>query len=185
MGKEICKQNPVRWVSIDPGLGGTGLAFWENDRLLVDDEEDAKGVHTIRPPDKDADWMKKALRICDKADGLFESYGPTKVVIEEPFVSLRGRKTLVAAKAGSVVKLSILSGMLIQTAINSMDYHMAIRFFKVELIPPSVWKGQLPDKALKNRIEAWAKKEKCSLPSRLSEHARDALGLGLHYLGKL
>jgi len=184
VGKKICIENPLRWVSIDPGIGGTGLAFWENDKLLVEEWDGAKGVHTIRPGKSAGDdWMEKAISICALAEEWFDDYCPTLVVIEEPFVSLRGKKTLVAAQAGSVVKLSVLAGMLVWTA-RSVLVHPE-RFFDVKPVSPMAWKGQLPDPALKARIEAWAKKTKTKLPSRLSEHARDALGLGLSHLNEL
>jgi len=183
---DVWAENPVRWVSIDPGLGGTGLAFFDNERLLVGiPEKNAPGIHTVRPDKSAAGWMEEAVSICDKAEDLFALYSPTKIVIEEPFISLKGKKTLVAANTNSVVKLSIIAGMLIWTARSVMESHRATHLFQVETVLPSKWKGQLPDKALKMRIEEWARKTKTELPKRLSEHARDALGLGLSCLKEL
>ncbi len=178
-------REPEDWVSIDPGLQGTGLMFWTGKYPAGRDQHwEEIDLYTIRPPKKMEDWIERAVYIAETAEEMFESYEPTHVVIEQPFISLHGRKTLAAAATDSVVKLSVVAGMLIYAAKRAQEPRND-KFFHVTSILPAKWKGQLPDKAMKKRIEEWSKKCKVTLPGRISEHARDALGLGLSYLNLL
>lgn len=169
-----------RWLSVDPGIKGTGVAFWSKDEF--------KNVITITPDDREADWLLRARSVADIFSYEVTRFEPEIIYIEEPFVSLRSGKTLAAAASNSVTKLCIAAGCLIGIADSIIDD------ITVELISPKVWKGQLSDEMLERRLLAWSEKNIKHGGEKLreylqydaiSEHAKDSAAIGLHVLKEL
>ena len=79
---------------------------------------------------------------------------------------------MVVAASGDLVKLSLLTGSLLNVA--------RVAGFTPSLVKPSEWKGQLPKVIAHDRIARILKKDL----NGMSEHARDAIGIGLFALGK-
>ena len=81
-------------------------------------------------------------------------------------------KGQVAAESGALVKLSQTIGRITQILIDAGC--------KVELIEVAKWKGTLPKEVCERRIRRLLPR----IPEKQSNHAIDAIGIGLFKLGK-
>jgi len=91
-------------------------------------------------------------------------------VIEQP--QLWGAyKSVASAQSGALLSLHILVGALF--------WYCNKNFFRTKLIPVSVWKGQLPKRVTKKRMET-----KYDVKFATDDES-DACGLGDYYLTKI
>ena len=148
----------MRYVTVDPGLSGTGWAAWTEHWELI-------GHGVIRPPRKCPNRNVCLSKLLYK---FVKKYGPNKFWIEYPkkFDSAKG--DMVAAR-GDLVKLAALVG--------HFEAYLVSKKMKVEMLDVNIWKGQMPKEAVMHRI-------KRILPGiKPVSHDWDAIGMGLHLRG--
>lgn len=142
------------WITIDPGISGTGLAFFEDSRLL-------KWI-TVRSY-RDT-WQEKTKGIVEVIQRHHEEFNFkwSKVFIEWPSNFMGTAKGQVAIGTGSILKLAYLIG-LISGSIQGPE---------MVLISVQRWKGSLPKKVTQKRAEKFFKQK------GFSNHVSDAVGIG-------
>ena len=155
----------MRTLYIDPGLGGTGFAFFTK-----------KG----EPPHCSGVWQagragtlnERCERITKALASIITHWNVERVVIEFPEVYQSGVSHAATTK-GDLFKLVYLIGGMGQVARDLCEHH------DPDLITPRDWKGQLPKDVVIKRIQ---KKWPDVL---LTNHQADAVGMGLAALGEL
>jgi Holliday junction resolvasome RuvABC endonuclease subunit len=149
------------YLTIDPGLAGTGWAVWDISWKLK-----CWGVIYESRELTGAEWHLRALDIANRVEILAMQHKIKIAYIEQPafFQSAGGQTT---ARSGALIKLTTLVGMIMS---------------KLKTITPvavNKWKGQLPKNIVIERIQAL-------LPDvKAHTHAWDAIGLGLYLKGDL
>lgn len=166
MGKNralIVPDWPKGVLTVDPGFGGTGWAYWlGNDQPIF-------GVIKERSKYKKA---ADELRLCllfGEFDTLLKHYEP-KLVVLESMQLWSSLQSYASASKGDLFLLQTLVGGYCAISDNNR-----ITF---QLLTPMQWKGQLSKEALRSRI---ALINNASYP----DHAEDAVGIGLHLAGVL
>jgi hypothetical protein len=194
--RKVAEMRPT--VFVDPGLGGTGFAFFPafcTDCGYKSNQATAPGAIGVIHG-SDGAWECSVRDITGEFQGLLaavrEEYnvrGKVDVVFELPELWGGSAKSLTAATNGhdgepaSLFKQTYLVGALAQVA-QSVSGNLPI------LISPQEWKGQLPKDAVEARIMSvlelqdiyWhdGKKRK-----KLRDHECDAVGMGLAAQGAL
>ena len=155
------------FLTIDPGLSGTGIISWDTKKSWSKDiiYEDAK---LFKPHGKD--WMINAEIMSIDIKNYYKNYFIEHIYIEFPqvFQSSLGQA---ASNRGDILKLAFFIGCIRGVFLDS----------GFEPILVSKWKGQLPKSETERRC-------KRILPKILwvnSEHLWDAIGLGLYLKGKI
>ena len=161
-----------RVVFIDPGLGGTGWAFFESIKT--------KTIKAVKPtdsgvftPKRSALWESKVSSACSWFDGFCSSVEPSVVVLEFPELWTTSAISIASAEKGDLFKLTYLIGGLGEVARRAGGLSPV-------LITPKGWKGQLPKDAVIRRI----KRRLPGLP-KIRNHEGDAIGMGLAAQGVL
>jgi len=137
--------------TIDPGLNGTGWAFFRGARLIK--------YGTVHSPasKKDEHWLQRANHIAAEIGKVIDSFcdwgghpphAVDLVLIESPR-DFQTQKGIAASMSGAIVKLAWVSGMIAQESV-----HYCMR---VDAIEPAKWKGTMSKKQTQNRIERWAR----------------------------
>lgn len=145
-----------RIVTVDPGLGGTGYAVWNEKWKLLD--------HGVVVSKEKENWGHKAVEIAFQLSGLLPEDFTLYIELPELHQSPGG---MVTARSGALVKLAWFTGFL-------SSYLMPLKF---NFVTPTSWKGQLPKTVVKERI----KKILPNLKAR--SHDWDAVGIGLYLKG--
>lgn len=146
-----------RTLFIDPGLEGTGWAFFSR-KYGPDDS----GV--IRPIVKD--WKARSIAIANELESRFACNHGVHIGLEFP--EMWGSSSRSHASSTDLFELAFLCGVIYHR-ITCHSWH----FFTVKQ-----WKGQLPKKVVIKRIQkAWG-----IVPPN---HAADAVGMGLAAQGLL
>ena len=164
---------------LDPGLGGTGFAFFP----YLDEEEHQPPTDTGVIRGKGDTWE---ARCCDVADKLVDHYQAEEdrstvswIVMEFPEQWQGNVKSLASANSGALSKLTFLCGVIAGAFIVEPDCS-DVSPGQIVLMAPMRWKGQLPKNVVIDRIgEAW--------PAYASprDHEADAIGMGLAAQGGL
>ena len=158
---------------VDPGLGGTGWAYWDHlvrqpEVLPTATRPDAVGVIKAS---RAATWLGRAQKIADGFTYDMDPYHPEIIVFEFQQLWTDSSTSMAAGARGDLFKLSFLTGML---AAISQEVAEA----EIVLVTPSQWKGQLSKVAVRRRI-------KRALGKRYKDHIEDAVGMGLKVQGAL
>lgn len=156
-------------ISVDPGVGGTGVARWLDSGKLFD-------THTLHAS-KEGEWLYRAFAIVRAFEIILESpaFEINEVVLEGP-VFMGGAGGHTVAASGDLCKLAMLAGMLARAA------HREHPAANILLAAPADWKGQVSKEAAARRIR---KIMGADFPNgRISNHAIDAVGIGLWRQGK-
>lgn len=149
-------------ISIDPGLGGTGVCCWRNGKVY-----NATTLHGYNDH-----WIDNAEAIMDQISD-FISYDRIPWFVEYP-VFMSGAGGRMVAAAGDLGKLTFLTGMICGKILN---YDQSLT-----LVRPFEWKGQLPKDVCERRIRSILGED---FPkNKLSNHAVDAIGIGLWAQGR-
>lgn len=152
-------------LTVDPGLGGTGLAFWPTLSRCSRARLPAwtRVVNAGR-----MSWQERAFEIAEHVRNLSVSAGI--VFIEIPRLWTGSKTSRASASRGDLTKLSVLAGAILH----------AMRLTPREIVTafPSDWKGQLPKPAVDARIQR-------ALGRQYPDHAADAVGMGLAIQGVL
>lgn len=162
-----------RVLCVDPGIGGTGLAFFE--RVLKGSKVAIApaATHVIAPPRSYSYWEGKVEYIVAEFFSYLHLYKPKYVVIEFQELWSSSEVSMASATEGNLFKLTYLTGQL-GLAVKQKTGNRAV------LVKPTQWKGQLKKKAVGLRIKRTLGKG-VSFPN----HAEDAVGIGLSIQGKL
>lgn len=156
------------FLSIDPGLE-YGWAYWSNPI--------APKKASVFAPEDHPDYFVRAKETIASMTRMLRLLKVEEVVCEWPaFMDYdRGKVT---ARSGSLVKLSFMVG-----ALAGLCYLHSVKFIPVEV---NVWKGQLPKAQVNYHVERILGKVACRDFSRRKkdEHLWDAVGIGLHHLGR-
>jgi len=158
-------------MTVDPGIGGTGIAYWDmisRGRSKPHLPDTVKAITSKEPV-----WESKVEAITATFSGVLEALKPNWVIIEFQELWAGSASSMASASGGSLFKLTYLTGQF-GKAVNDRCPNMAV------LIGPSGWKGQLSKKAIDLRIRrAFGKKVK------FPNHVSDAVGMGLAIQGVL
>lgn len=151
---------PGVFMTVDPGLGGTGYATWSASWELLSTGILRSRKETLQDR---CDDIANQLSLKLKTSQIREVY----VEFPAVFGSAGGQVT---AGSGALVKLVILVGW-ISCTIN--------RYASVEYVKVNSWKGQLPKDVV------WARILKKLPGCKAESHALDAVGIGLHVSGRM
>lgn len=154
MGKKL----PVKWVAVDPGISGTGVAVFRRGTLL-----DAWNIYPRKEHGYNGSWPERCSQIVTAIHTQNIARRFRKVYIEWPS-QFTGLKGLAAANSNDILKLACLIGRLAEYFIRE---HRA----QVVLVPVQTWKGNLPKDVMKRRVEKFFGKN-------ITSHAADAAGIG-------
>lgn len=160
---------------VDPGLGGTGLAYFE--QIITRGE--AKRKRPLPPRTtkqfnggRKESWEMQVCNIAASCGGFWSATGSKTVVIEMPRLFAGDAKSMASAKKGDLFKLSYLVGALALQA-KQITGNVAV------LVEPAEWKGQLPkDVMLRRMVRVWP-------ALGVTSHVADACGIGLAAQGGL
>jgi len=155
-------------MTIDPGIGGTGIAIWSPNGECVRSE-------TFDSREKD--WINASKHI----SRYFYQIGPFKfIAFEMPSNFQTSTASIAAGKRGDILKLSILIGMIIKVTENATDLHVPILV--------QTWKGNAKKEMMNDRVKRVFNNDedqKYYLVEKMTTHALDAIGIGLYLQGKL
>lgn len=149
------------WISIDPGLSGTGWAVWERRTLKASGSVSQRGD----------DWYVRATAIADKVNTIAADWVVTKAFFELPQF-IQGRYEVNAS--GDLVKLCVTTGLI-------MGRLPAI--VVVEPVRVIDWKGQLSKELTLTRVSVALSTRGYKLQTATT-HEVDAVGIGLYKLGE-
>lgn len=159
------------FVTVDPGLGGTGFAVWSR-----------KSARDVVPPIlsgcvdhiKSDSWEKVATDIAWRLSTIIKPHAVFEMVIELPQLMNSGVGQI-AARSGDLVKLTITTGCI-------MGIHSIHNSGRIEGVTPTQWKGNLDkeetDYRVRRALPGWKSKSNTT-------HEADAVGLGLWAKGAL
>jgi hypothetical protein len=155
-----------RWISVDPGVTGTGIAIWKGSTL--------KESYAIAPRGKS--WKEKVEDLVFRFGDEEDLPGVDALVYEMPFIDFQSsERSMISAAKQDVVKLFIATGMLVGAFISWSPNAF------IAPVPVQRWKGQIPkivhQKRLQKRFARLGLK-----PSTNTTHEADAIGLGLFVL---
>lgn len=155
-------------ITVDPGLGGTGLAAWR------DDESVPYNTKKLTVPTKVGDWVARS----EQYSIDFQNYLKLHWEVEEVWIEFPGLHTtasgMASAQSGDIFKLTFLVGIY---ACHAWNYGMAAR-----PLPVNDWKGTLSKDAIEFRVRRVLGD---SLTDSYPNHVLDAVGMGLHLKGLL
>lgn len=154
-------------LTVDPGLGGTGVAFWNvipRGKLFPL----MSPAHTEcfnSKMAKNVSWQIRASDIANQFESYIKRFEPQEIVIEFQELWTGNQKSMASASAGHLFKLTYLTGMLGQISYEFLNHQPV-------LVTPNEWKGQLSKGAVHCRI-------KRAFGLDYDEHIADAVGMGL------
>jgi hypothetical protein len=159
---------------VDPGIRGTGMAFWQH----LSTQAFSLGCARTRSPYTVARWVPRPKRPwADRASEITSSFlhvvdmlRPEILVIERPQVWMHSAKSMEASAHGDLQKLRDLIIMLEKCALDMIPELMVVFF------TPNEWKGQLSKEA----VDAWINR---ATREKYAEHVSDAVGMGLAVQG--
>lgn len=151
----------MTWITIDPGLTGTGWAVWDH-RVLCESGSISGG---------DGEWHERATHITDAIATIAMLAKISKAYYELPqFIQSRYEVNA----SGDLIKLTICAGM-IAGRLTSQALVTPVRIID--------WKGQLDKKLTLARVKLALSKRGGKLTGTTT-HEADAVGIGLYLLGE-
>lgn len=151
-------------LSIDPGIGGTGWALWDEDSWHLAEPPTQTGIFTGRSSQS---WEQKIAYIVFGLRGVVP-LNLSHTYIEYPAYFGTASGDMVARR-GDLVKLSYCVGFIAGSMPGT-----------VTLIPVNKWKGQLPKDIVARRIQKILGANACR---EFKSHVWDAVGVGLYAKG--
>lgn len=164
----------IKTLSIDPGMGGIGYALWEDWGCGTGVDLLQSGC--LRPKRKQDDWQEGFKRGCVLFSDLLNEHDPALVLIERPMYVQNAVGHAVAA-SGDLIKLGLVAG-----ALAGIVVERAARLVWVEVRD---WKGQVSKKVSTRRVSRCLTARFPEFTQPTSEHAVDAVGIGLFHFGLL
>ncbi len=160
------------FLTIDPGLGGTGWALWS--RETFDDLCHPINSGSISFDRQDRPWWWTCNEIACRVAELARQMSVFNVYAELPKF-MEGGKGLATARDGDLIKLTAVFGAIIGAACNNQSRQFCP-------VPIQEWKGNMPKDVFEPRILAKLKGWK---PTTKTSHEIDAVGIGLFVKGHL
>lgn len=145
----------------DPGIRGTGLAYWGHPSRVQPDWTES----LVPKISKGAEWTKRAEDILRRFKQALIKTMPTVLVLEDQAVFEASAEGYAASKDGSLIRLAQITGAFAGVAL--------LRFMDVYFLPVVTWKGQLPKHVTEQRII------KFTGMRYDSNHVYDAVGMGI------
>lgn len=158
-------------LSVDPGLRGTGLAYFPDERL-------APTWTRVIPAAPGKTWIERSQRM---AAAVFMAYTEEVAVVHQSKIRFvcemmemhGGARSQMMWKAGDFQHTLVFIGMLCAEFASA----------EIDLVPPSTWKGQLPKSVAERRIRKLLGEKTCHRLG-IHTHAWDAVGIGLWARGR-
>lgn len=159
----------MTFISVDPGVRGCGVAVFSGDLL--------RAFYVKNPIEKGDDYAAAANMASAVLNSVLHD-AATTAIIECPMVysgaKQRGAQSDIVAVAG-------------------VSYSIAARLSAIGVdcfrVLPYQWKGQVPKEIMLRRIESTLMPTELTViqktPKSVRHNVIDAIGIGLHYLGKL
>ena len=174
---ELIVKSGEDWLSIDPGLSGTGIAVWSGHILKYTRNIHFHGFE---------EWWYNAAVMFDRVRVLFDLHNVRFVCYELP--AFMQRSQMQNAKQ-DIVKLTMFAGMLHGLALSGDG--VASELKKDSVFPVRIldWKGQVEKKMMNERtMKSIRKFHKENCPETepatpKTTHEIDAIGIGLYMLG--
>jgi Holliday junction resolvasome RuvABC endonuclease subunit len=166
MGKlrsKIVPRWPNKVLTVDPGFGGTGWAYW------VGNEYPIFGVIKERARIKLFSDEVRLTLLFQEFRILLGQYKPTAVILE----SMQLWTSLTSQTSASRGDLFLLQTLVGGYCAVSTEFSTPF-----QMLTPMRWKGQLSKEALRSRILLITN-------VRYPDHAEDAVGIGFHLAGVL
>jgi len=154
---------PARILTVDPGFGGTGWAYW------LGNEYPIFGVIKERAKIKSRSDEERLSLLFQEFRILLRQYNPLGVVLE----SMQLWTSLTSQTSASRGDLFLLQTLVGGYCAVSTEFSISFR-----MLTPMQWKGQLSKEALRSRITLINNQ-------RYPDHAEDAVGIGFHLAGVL
>ncbi len=175
--EDIESESMFRVIFVDPGLGGTGIAWWEEIERMPAGKKYIKPDYTkaLTVPAKYKHWQQRCEWYWKEFNDFCESYDPEVIVMEFQDLWTNSDTSMAAGKKGDIFKLSFLTGGFIRTYVKEAERQYA-RAGLWYLTLPGDWKGQLSKVAVDRRI-------KRLIGKTYPNHVSDAVGMGLAYQG--
>ena len=158
-------------IYIDPGLGGTGWAYFSSHSCCSETPELPNAYGVLRGHAKET-WIQQSNTIRHAFSFLLEKYTARQCVIEFPCLWSGSGLSQASASRGDLFKLAYLCG--------SLAAMCGIRGVRVELPSPQDWKGQLPKDVVIKRILRFFPEG-----TIIKDHEADAIGMGIAAQGAL
>jgi len=157
-------------LTVDPGTGGTGLAFWDRDAWFDQKSLSLKKDFRLRPVFNVSIGYAEVEKYMHQIRRFALYFNATDAFIENSS-AMAGAKGHMVANSGRLVTLSQYIGRLIQLfRYEGMGAH---------LVSVQKWKGTLPKDVVKRRIlRIWPE---CSA----TNHDWDAVGIGMYLTGMI
>lgn len=147
------------WMSIDPGLQGTGWALWHERTAIAAGIVRARVQGTV---------PLRAWDIALQIQSLTVTHSASFTACEWPRLMSE-----VTARRGDLVKLTFVVGVLCGATA-------PLPFLQVEV---AAWKGQLSKAITEKRIRRFLGDDTCE-KLKLKSHMWDAVGIGLYLIGR-
>lgn len=152
-------------VSLDPGAKLAGVACWTSSGVLA-------SAFLVRG----RDWFDTATKVGEQVYLRFASDGPVDVVVERPQVYVQSKQK---GDPNDLITVALMAGAAASNIAQG----------RVTACLPREWKGSVPKDAMVERIRRRLTPEeyaRVDLPARSLRHnVFDAVGIGLHQLGRL
>lgn len=155
------------FISIDPGCDATGVALWDDAKLVSADliESEKSGAYFVR------DWRDIAIGV----RRFIRTTACLVAVIEFPVIYESRAKS--KADPNDLLKLAGLVGAITQSLS---------LICPVKLVTPVQWKGQRPKSVIENRCLVELNNVEKSFVPKLAKSKQhnvwDAVGIGLRFL---
>ena len=170
---------------VDPGLGGTGAAVFQD--IKNGKAEPPIWYDRITIPRENRTWLDRSIQVATWVQVIIQQMRQKKLVqweglfVEFPEVwggSLTSNTAVRGGKNGNapLLKLASLSGMVVYSFLMGMKTVSSPQV-RVQYIKPGEWKGQLKKELVIQRIRrayGWVDGE-----PELRDHEADAVGMGL------
>jgi hypothetical protein len=159
-------------VSIDPGLSGTGVVTWTR---RSDNSIYPRGSWVFKPlmrqvredqQEAEDDLIARARNLANQVINTCPVDTATAVIEFPEFQASASR--MMGWKTGSLQRLTMLVGVMIGAFPPG---------WRIMLVTPSGWKGQLPKDVVERRMRAMFGSERLDRMG-VKTHAWDALGIG-------
>jgi crossover junction endodeoxyribonuclease RuvC len=100
----------IRILGVDPGLRHTGWGV-----IAMDGPRLTWIAHGVIKPDKDADMADRLAELCEKLRAVVDAHAPDEAAVEETFVNINPRSTLLLGQARGAA-LATLAGAKLKVA---------------------------------------------------------------------
>ena len=159
---DLIQPIPLSFITVDPGLGGTGWAYFETAMSAP--------IHFGTVNDQKGTWPSRSKKIADEIAGIIHGLGDPPVLMEWPGFWGGSVKSFSSMERGDLFKLCYLIGSISQSLM-----------ILPRLVAPILWKGQMTKHMTKRRLIMRLGEEF----NNISEHCVDAIGMGLALGGLL